>query len=120
MTHYRSRAMDLQGHRQAGQLEAAHLEDLEARLHRLGLDLIGARPGTYRRGRAALGRRERILLYFHLEQLLHAGLPLWESLLEIRQGAEEAVLRDVVTGLILVVVLTVNYFAARERGRKKT
>jgi ribose/xylose/arabinose/galactoside ABC-type transport system permease subunit len=27
---------------------------------------------------------------------------------------------DVVTGLILVVVLTVNYFAARERGRKKS
>lgn len=101
MTLYRYRAVDPRGRRQEGQLEAAHLDDLEARLHRLGLDLIGALPGTYRRrGRGALGRRDRILLYFHLEQLLHAGLPLWESLLEIRHGEESPALGDVVTGLI--------------------
>jgi type IV pilus assembly protein PilC len=96
-------AIDAQGARRPGRIEAANLFDLEQRLARMGLDLVDGAPSRSAGrlvGRGAVKRRDLINFCFHLEQLTHAGVPIVESLVDLRDSAESPRLRDVVSGLI--------------------
>lgn len=86
------RAIDADGRRVRGQIDAAGLADLEARLGRLGLDLVSGAPFHTNSFSLGLGlgpdrllpRRELIDLCFHLEQLYRAGVPLQDGLTDLR------------------------------------
>jgi type IV pilus assembly protein PilC len=84
--HYRYRACDAAGHCRIGWRTAADPEDLARRLAAQGLELLRCRPALLGGAPAGLclGRRERLLFCFQLEQLLTAGLPLLEALTELR------------------------------------
>ncbi|MEY3201452.1 MAG: hypothetical protein RIR70_1002 [Pseudomonadota bacterium] len=102
MTPYAYKAIDGSGRLVKGQLDAVNLPDLEQRLAALGLALIRAKAGRagFTRRRAALSRRDLIVLCFHLEQLTRAGVPLHEALIDLRDSLERGPLRLAVAALV--------------------
>lgn len=101
MSDFRYKAMDAGGRIVAGRLRAPNVAAVEARVQRMGLDFIDAAPCRLRfPGARHAGRRELINLYFALEQLLTAGVPLLEALVDLRDGADKRRLYDTLNGAI--------------------
>src|SRR5882672_7731167 len=97
------KAIDTRGKTMLGQIEAINLVDLELRLKRMGLDLV--RGGPTRHGGSllrsgAIKRADLINFCFHMEQLTGAGVPLVESLIDLRDSIENARFREVMSGVI--------------------
>jgi len=97
------KAIDTRGKTMLGQIEAMNLVDLELRLKRMGLDLVRGAPagrgGTWFRS-GSIKRSELINFCFHMEQLAGAGVPLVESLIDLRDSIENARFREVISGVI--------------------
>lgn len=96
------RAVGIAGNTVSGRIEAHNPVDLENRLKRLNLDLISGRPvppGKWL-GAGSVSRRQLANFYFHLEQLCHAGVPLLDSLSDLRDGLGSPRFRNIVAGLI--------------------
>ena len=102
MALYSYKAIDGRGKSLMGQIEAINLIDLELRLQRMGLDLIAGGPARRRASlfKGAIGRPELINFCFHLEQLTAAGVPILESLTDLRDSVENPRFREVMSGLI--------------------
>ena len=102
MTMYAYKAVNKLGQRRTGLQDASNLVDLEMRLKRTGLDLINGKIA--KKNRLATGatvtRRELITFFFNMEQLTHAGVPLLESLADLRDTLSNPLLREVVASLI--------------------
>ena len=97
------KAIDAQGKSVVGRLEAINLFDLEQRLQRMELDLVGgALASDMARlfGGGKVTRQDLINFCFHLEQLATAGVPLVEGLTDLRDSIENPRFREVVSGLI--------------------
>ncbi len=102
METFKYKAMDANGRRVTGSMDAANVTDLEMRLHRMGLDLIGQRA-IRRRGRFRLGRVSRgelINFSFHLEQLLRAGVPMVDALSDLGSTIDDPNFRNVVAEIL--------------------
>jgi type IV pilus assembly protein PilC len=87
------RAIDTLGHPVRGQRVAANEMALSLQLKRQGMELLRASPvqGWFRIGRVrAISRRDRIHLYFQLEQLCRAGVPLMDALMDLRDSESQA------------------------------
>ena len=83
-------------------MEAANLADLELRLRRLGLDLVHGTPVrqiTWQRQRS-ISRRELINFCFHLEQFLRAGVPIIDSLADLRDSLHRTRFRQVIGDVV--------------------
>ena len=97
------KAVDGRGKAMMGQIEALNLIDLEMRLQRMGLDLVVGAPtkrgGAMLRG-GAIKRSDLINFCFHLEQLTSAGVPLIESLSDLRDSVENPRFREVISGIV--------------------
>lgn len=104
MTLHTYRAMTAEGRVVSGAAEASGLGDLESRLYRRGLELIHGEPATRGRSRrwprAGIPRREIIHFCFHLEQLLAAGVPILESLADLRDATAHPRMRQLVASLL--------------------
>jgi type IV pilus assembly protein PilC len=102
MALYSYKAIDAHGKSLMGQIEAINLIDLELRLQRMGLDLIVGGPARRRASmfKGAIGRPELINFCFHLEQLTSAGVPILESLIDLRDSVENPRFREVIAGLL--------------------
>ena len=102
MALYSYKAIDDRGKSLMGQIEAINLIDLELRLQRMGLDLVVGGPARRRASmfKGAIGRPELINFCFHLEQLTAAGVPILESLTDLRDSVENPRFREVISGLI--------------------
>ena len=98
----RYKAMDERGRRLTGRLEAVNAADLEARLSRLGLDLVTFREAKAGRvvGRGRVRRGDLIGFCFHMEQLVTAGVPVLEGLATLRDSTGNPRLRDVLAGMV--------------------
>jgi len=97
------KAVDTRGKAILGQIDAMNIVDLEMRLKRMGLDLV--RGGPARRGGGMLRggtvkRGELINFCFHMEQLIGAGVPLVESLIDLRDSIENVRFREVISGVL--------------------
>jgi len=103
MSLFTYKAIDPTGKASMGQLEALNLIDLEMRLKRMGLDLVSGGPtrqgGSLMR-KGAIKREDLINFCFHLENLLKAGVPLVESLTDLRDSSENPRFREVISGVI--------------------
>jgi type IV pilus assembly protein PilC len=101
MAMFRYQAMTAAGVLVGGRLYAANLADLEARLLRLGLDLI---DGRAQRPRIKLGRavprRALIDFCFHLEQLSNAGVPLIDGLKDLRDSTPHPGFHAILAALV--------------------
>ncbi|OFZ66661.1 MAG: secretion system protein [Betaproteobacteria bacterium RBG_16_56_24] len=102
MALYFYRAMDEQGKTLKGLQDAANPVDLELRLKRSGLDLIGARvdSGKADWGRRKIKRPELITFFFNLEQLTRASVPLLESLADLRDTMNDPHFREIIANLV--------------------
>ena len=102
MALYSYKAIDGRGKSLMGQIEAINLIDLELRLQRMGLDLIVGGPAKRRTSmfKGAITRPDLINFCFHLEQLAGAGVPILESLTDLRESVENQRFREVLSGLI--------------------
>ncbi len=102
MAMYAYKAINKSGQRRTGLQDASNLVDLEKRLKRTGLDLINGKIA--KKNRFAIGatvtRRELITFFFNMEQLTNAGVPLLESLADMRDTLSNPLLREVVADLI--------------------
>jgi len=102
MSDFSYRAMNPHGRIVHGRMEAANPGDLELRLHRLGLDLVHGtpvRPMNWRPKRK-ISRRELINFCFHLEQFLRAGVPIIDSLADLRDALHRAPFRQIIGDVV--------------------
>ena len=102
MALYAYKAMTDEGRRVYGQLDAINLIDLEMRLKRMELDLVTGDPLNPGRmsGRAKITRLELVNFCFHLEQLSRAGVPILESLNDLRDSVENPRFREIIASVI--------------------
>ncbi len=102
MTLYSYRAINDQGKSSNGIQDAANVVDLELRLKRGGLDLIDAKEGSgwasSRRGK--IKRPDLITFFFNLEQLTRAGVPLLESLADLRDTMNDHHFREIIANMV--------------------
>lgn len=100
---YVYRAIDPQGQSRHGLQDAANLVDLELRLKRSGLDLIDAKideQTTLFTWNKKIKRTELITFFFNLEQLTRAGVPLLESLADLRDTMNDVHFREIIANLV--------------------
>jgi type IV pilus assembly protein PilC len=107
MKHFKYKAVDNEGHLHDGQLQAANLDDLEARLGNIGLELIHVREKKMGAGFSTvffqahtIERKDLIIFCFYMEQLSRAGVPLVEGLSDLRDTFGQSYMRDIMTSLI--------------------
>lgn len=103
MASFRYKAIDRDGRRTRGQLDAFNEVDLELRLRKMGLDLISAQ--VLARNAPAIGsshitRQDLIAFCFDMEQISRAGIPLVDGLRDLRDGLENPRFREVLTSTI--------------------
>jgi type IV pilus assembly protein PilC len=103
MEAYRYKAINEQGRVFQGRVDAANPADLEVRLSRMGLDLVNFRelPAQRRNvtGRG-ISRVDIITFCFHLDQLVHAGVPILEGLSDLRDTVDNKRLQEVTASMI--------------------
>jgi type IV pilus assembly protein PilC len=104
MAMYSYKAIDAQGKTSKGLQDAANLVDLELHLKRGGLDLISAQEETnassFAFGRSKIKRSDLITFFFNLDQLTRAGVPLLESLADLRDSMEDATFREIIANMV--------------------
>ncbi|OGT70427.1 MAG: secretion system protein [Gammaproteobacteria bacterium RIFCSPLOWO2_02_FULL_56_15] len=102
MEYYQYKAIDPEGRIHNGQGEAINIADLEMRLRKLRLDLINYKEIRSPRQRASgrgIPRRDLIMFCFHLEQTTRAGVPILESLSDLRDSTDNPRMREIVSGV---------------------
>lgn len=102
MDYFQYKAIDAEGRIHNGQSEAINIADLEMRLRKLSLDLVNfkeIKSPRQRASRRGIPRRELITICFHLEQTTKAGVPILESLSDLRDSTDNPRLREVISGL---------------------
>jgi type IV pilus assembly protein PilC len=93
--------MDADGRLVFGRMDAVNPIDLEMRLKRMDLDFINGDPvKQHGFGGMKITRRELITFCFHLEQLSRAGVPIIESLADLRDSLDNPRFREVLADLI--------------------
>ena len=103
MRKYTYRALNENGRQVRGALSAANEVDLYQQLKAIGLEMLDCRlQKTANKGAGlpfmrSVKTREMIQTFVHLEQLQRAGVPLMDSLADIRDSVDSPVLRDVMT-----------------------
>ena len=100
---YQYKAIDEQGKIQVGKVDAVNLADLEMRLGKMGLDLVNFKDlgsSSSNITGAGVQRRDLITLCFHLEQTSRAGVPIIESLEDLRDSTDNKRLQEVLAAMI--------------------
>jgi len=103
MAIFQYKAMNEQGRIQNGRIEAVNTADLEGRLSKMGLDLVNYRDITKQaRNRAGYGvkRRDLIIFCFHMEQTARSGVPMLESLQDLRDSVDNPRFREVISSMM--------------------
>jgi type IV pilus assembly protein PilC len=103
MPQYKYQAIDKDGKTFKGRIQAANELELEHRLTTQGHDLITcdeAKTSSYFWSRNRLTRRELLNLLFQLEQLTKAGVPLLDSLRDLRDSIPPGHYNAVLAGLV--------------------
>ena len=102
MEFYQYKAIDETGRIHNGQADAVNIADLEMRLKKLGLDLINfkeLKTGAKTISGRGIQRRDLIMFCFHLEQTSKSGVPILDSLEDLRDSTENPRLREVISAM---------------------
>ncbi len=103
MESYRYKAIDESGRIHNGQVDAANIADLEMRLNKLSLDLVNYRE-VKSKNKSITGsgvkRRDLITFCFHFEQTSRAGVPILESLQDLRDSSDNPRMAEVTNAMI--------------------
>ncbi len=102
MNTFQYKAIDSKGRINAGRMDAVNVADLEMRLQKMDLDLVNLKDLGVTGLKASVGgvkRRDLITLCFHLEQTAKAGVPVLESLADLRDSSDNPRLREVIAAM---------------------
>lgn len=102
MNIFQYKAIDNSGRVNVGKMDASNLADLEMRLQKLNLELINYKDFGASGPKASAGgvkRRDLITFCFHLEQTSKAGVPILESLQDLRDSTDNPRLREVLSAM---------------------
>jgi type IV pilus assembly protein PilC len=103
MEAYQYKAIDEGGRVHIGQVDAANIADLEMRLNKLSLDLINykeVKSSTKSISASGIKRRDLITFCFHFEQTSRAGVPVLESLQDLRDSSDNPRMAEVTNAMI--------------------
>jgi type IV pilus assembly protein PilC len=105
MALYSYKAINDLGQLCRGRLEADSEPDVELQLRRTGLELLSARavPAFAFAAGNRIGPADLTTLFFNLEQLLRAGVPLLESLSDLRDSMDNRRLGELLNGMIVAI-----------------
>ena len=99
MKKFKYRALDDQGKQIRGKFSAVNETDLYQQLKTINLELIDCKEQRQTKitvpGFSKIKAREMIQAFVHLEQLQRSGVPLLDSISDIRDSTDSTVLRDV-------------------------
>ena len=122
MEKFKYRAVNASGSSVRGVLTAANEGDLYKQLQDAGLDLINCSQIKKRKGVFALGGkieiRDLIQFFLHLQQMQGAGIPLLDSLADIRDSSDNDKFRDVISEMYREVSEGSSFSEAMERQPK--
>ena len=102
MNTFRYKGIDSKGRINAGRMDAVNVADLEIRFQKMDLDLVNCKDLGVTGLKASAGgvkRRDLITLCFHLEQTAKAGVPILESLADLRDSSDNPRLREVLSAM---------------------
>ncbi len=103
MDFYQYKAIDERGRVHNGQVDAVNEADLEMRLRNMGLDLVNYKE-IKSTGKSVSGtgvkRRDLIMFCFHLEQTSRSGVPIMDSLQDLRDSTDNPRLAEVINAMI--------------------
>lgn len=103
MAKFSYRAVNEKGRPVRGVIEAANEADLFNRLNESGMALVSCKQMDEKAGRLAtltakkVQLRDLVQMFVHLEQLQKAGVPLLDSLADVRDTTDSARLRDIMS-----------------------
>ncbi len=103
MTQFVYQAMDAEGKLLRGNMDASNLSDLELRLKRMELDLIDCKAVEQQAlsfRKRQVKRSDLINFCFYMEQLSGAGVPMLETLADLRDSLDHPRFREIVADLI--------------------
>ncbi|MBU1689733.1 MAG: type II secretion system F family protein [Gammaproteobacteria bacterium] len=103
MTQFVYQAMDVEGKFLRGNMDASNISDLELRLKRMELDLIDCKEverQTLALRKRQVKRSDLINFCFYMEQLSGAGVPMLETLADLRDSLDHPRFREIVADLI--------------------
>ena len=103
MPSFQYKAIDHDGHKARGRLDAFNEVDLELRLRKMGLDLVTSRALAHNApaiGSSSITRQDLITFCFDMEQVSRAGIPLVDGLRDLRDGLENPRFREVLTSTL--------------------
>jgi len=99
MIYYNYTSINQNGRTIRGNIAAANEMDLEARLKDIGLDLVNYREAHEKRSTkkgARIKSRDIIMFCIHMEQLDKAGVPILESLADLRDTSDSPKMKEMV------------------------
>ncbi|HSR61855.1 MAG TPA: type II secretion system F family protein [Gammaproteobacteria bacterium] len=100
---FQYKAIDSTGRLHNGKVDAVNIADLESRLGRMGLDLVNYKDlgssGPKITG-TGVTRRDLITFCFHIEQTSRAGVPILDSLEDLRDSVDNPRMREVIAAMI--------------------
>ena len=100
---FRYKGVDSGGRIKKGKTNASNGADLEIRLRKMGLELISYKTigsAGIRLPIRRVNRRDLIIFCFHLQQTLNAGVPILESLQDLRDGSDNPRLSEVAASVL--------------------
>src|SRR5262245_42962113 len=104
MPQYAYRALNDAGRQVRGKLTANNETDLYKQLQQIGLMLVDSKVQKTNALTSAMQKgidaREKIQFFVHLEQLQAAGVPLVDSLTDVRDSTDIPRLRDLVSTIL--------------------
>jgi len=103
VTEYTYKAVDAKGKKVFGNLEANSLDDIEYRLDNQGFHFISARikkQSLSMFSRRKITRRQLIVFFMYLEQMAEAGIPIIDTLIEMRNSESSGSLQKILNGLV--------------------
>jgi type IV pilus assembly protein PilC len=103
MESFQYKAIDGNGRIHIGQIDAANIADLEMRLTKLSLDLVNyktVKSSAQSITGSGIKRRDLITFCFHFEQTSRAGVPVLESLQDLRDSSDNPRMAEVTNAMI--------------------
>ncbi|HRK97488.1 MAG TPA: type II secretion system F family protein [Alphaproteobacteria bacterium] len=100
---YKYKAYNAKGRPIRGVVSAANEVDLYNQLQSAGMELVSCSPVSARSGagfalfRPRVRTRDLIQFFMHLEQMQGAGVPMLDSLADVRDSSENQTLKDIMT-----------------------
>lgn len=97
------KAIDAQGRKHSGKIDAANEQALESRLRRMNMDLVSAKYVDDKRtfgGGGSIRRIDLINFCFHMEQLTRSGVSIVDGLQDLRDSVDVPAFRSIISQVV--------------------